>query len=68
MLRTDLKWAVFRQRAESGEVHVAPAYSDGLILEHHIIDVLCPCKPIPQDRLGWREQIIVVHNEPGMPE
>jgi hypothetical protein len=60
---------VFRQREEEcGELHIIPAYEDGLILEHHIVDVLCPCNPVPQDRLGWREKIIIAHNEPGMPE
>lgn len=67
MLRIDLKWAVFRQREEHGEVHVIPAYSDGLILEHHIVDVLCPCKPIPEPRNRAMDKIIVVHQESEMP-
>lgn len=68
MLRTDLKWAVFRQREKDGELHVIPAYPDGLILEHHIVDVLCPCDPIPQDRERSSDKIILVHNEPGLPD
>jgi hypothetical protein len=68
MLRTDLQWAVFRQREEYGETHVAPAYPDGLILEHHVIDVICPCKPVPEPRTQVGEKMIVVHNEPGMPK
>ncbi len=61
-MQTDTKWGVFRQREEFQEVHVAPTYQDGLILEHHIVDVLCPCGPrvegeTPDGRL------IVVHRE-----
>lgn len=66
MIRTDLKWSVFRQREEHGELHVIPSYADGLILEHHIVDVLCPCKPMPEPRTYSTEKIIILHNEPEM--
>lgn len=67
MRQPTLKWAVFRQREEYREVHVIPAYTaDGLILEHHIVDVLCPCKPVPEPRRLVNANIIIVHNEPGV--
>lgn len=68
MLRTDLKWAVFRQREEYGELHIIPSHSDGLILEHHIVDVLCPCKPVPEPLHASSDKILILHNEPGMPD
>ena len=66
--RTDLVWGIFRQRAEHGDIHVVPAYPDGTILEHHIVDVLCPCNPIPEPMGSGSNKIIVVHQEPGMVE
>ena len=62
-MRTDLKWGTFRQRQDHGEIHVAPCYQDGLILEHHIVDVLCPCNPKVEDRDFSSGLLIVVHTE-----
>jgi hypothetical protein len=58
MVRNDIKWSVFRQREDRGEVHVIPSYADGLILEHHVVDVLCPCDPVPEPA-GYNGIIIV---------
>jgi hypothetical protein len=63
-MRTHYKWSVFRQREDHGELHVIPSYPDGTIVEHHIVDVLCPCNPTPEPRKYTGEKIIVVHNDP----
>lgn len=59
-------WAVFRQRETEGELHVMPADADGF--SDHLPDVLCLCRPIPEPGNQKSGKIIVVHNEPGMPD
>ena len=57
-------WAIFRQRqAEHGEIHVIPAYPSGLILEPHVVDVLCPCEPLMGDREDSNDPIAVIHSD-----
>lgn len=62
MLAADRKWAIFHQREAEGELHVAPCYRDRLIVEHHVVDVLCPCRPTVEGETP-EGKLIVVHNE-----
>lgn len=62
-----MRWGVFRQRQKThGEIHVAPCDSEGTLLKHHILDVLCPCSPVPEAREISSADVIIAHNEPGL--
>jgi len=63
MKALNFQWGIFRQREACGEVHVIPAHLNKDILEPHIVDVLCPCKPIPEPRAHTNEKLIIVHNK-----